>query len=351
MSGHRANRVAGSTPSPGEPAGRPADNRTVARRSIAVVFAGTALLVALAGFAAAADARTSTVAFTRAPATALQGKLVKIAVATKPARSTTCKLVIRYQDGAVERMTTFSRLGVASWDWRVPQVAQPGRASLSASCVGVGSISRLITVVGTLIPPKIVVADQGFSVRAKPTSSEASFGLMLKNSSPNADALNVYVLVNFVMADGQAIGTKTETIDAIPAGTTYAYGGSLSFPGAAPVARLEVVVKVGDRQRRTVFQPLVQSIAVVPGRRDAAWVGEVNGEIVNDHPSLNVSRTKLSTVVFDVNGAIVGGGSGSATALLPPGTRQVFVITSGVDAIPWARAARAAVSTFATYTP
>ncbi len=42
---------------------------------------------------------------------------------------------------------------------------------------------------------------------------------MLRNTSPNADALNVYVLVNFVMADGQAIGTKAETIDAIPAGT------------------------------------------------------------------------------------------------------------------------------------
>jgi hypothetical protein len=37
--------------------------------------------------------------------------------------------------------------------------------------------------------------------------------------------------------------------------------------------------------------------------------------------------------------------------LLPPGTRQVFKITSGVEAIPWARAARAVVSTFATYTP
>jgi hypothetical protein len=321
------------------------------RTRIAVVAAGAALLVALVAFVAAADARVATVAFTRAPATALQGKLVRIAVATKPAKSTTCMLVVRYKDGAVERLNSFSRLGVATWDWRVPDVAQPGRASLSASCTGVGSVTKLVTVVGTLIPPKIVVVDQGFSVRAKSTSSEASFGLMLKNTSPNADALDVYVLVNFVMADGQAIGTKTDVIEAIPGGTTFAYGGSLNFPGAAPVARLEVVVKVGGRQRGTIHQPLVQSIGIVPGRRDAMWVGEVNGEIVNDHLSLNVSRTKLSTVVFDANGSIVGGGSGNASALLPPGTRQVFVITSGIDAIPWARAARAAVSTYATYTP
>jgi hypothetical protein len=310
------------------------------------------MLAVLVGFVSAAGARTSKVSFTRAPATALQGKLVKIVVSTKPAATTRCKLAVMHADGVVEQLgTSIAQRSTASWTWRVPEVAQPGRARLSVSCARAGSVTKLITIVGTLIPPKIVVADQGFSVRTKSIGSEASFGLMLKNTSPNADAVSVYVLVNFVMADGQAIGTTAETIDAIPAGTTYAYGGSLRFPGGAPVARLEVVVKVGDRQRHTIYQPLVQSIGVVPGLRDAMWVGEVNGEIINDHASLNVSRTKLSAVVFDAAGVIVGGGSGSASALLPPGTRQVFKITSGVDAIPWARAARASVSTFATYTP
>ena len=322
------------------------------RKSILVVAAGAALLFGLAAFAAGADARVAKVAFTRAPATALQGKLVRIAVSTKPVASTRCTLAVKYADGVIEQLgSAYARLGLAKWDWSVPEVAQPGRARLSVSCGRAGSITKLVTVVGSLIPPKIVVTDQGFSVRAKSTGSDASFGIMLRNSSPNADAVDVYVLTNFVMADGQAIGTKAEVIEAIPAGTTFAYGGSLHFPGGAPVARLEIVIRVGDRQRHTVYQPLIQSIGIVPGLRDAMWVGEVNGEIVNDHPSLNVSKTKLSTVVFDASGTIVGGGSGSATALLPPGTRQVFKITSGVDAIPWARAARAAVSTFATYTP
>lgn len=351
MSRSRPDRVARTTPAQGERAERGGDHRPVLRKSTLLAATATAL-AALAGLVAAADAQVARVAFTRAPATALQGKLVRLAVAAKPASSTRCTLAVTYNDGTVEQLgRTFARLGRATWEWRVPEVAQPGRARLTASCAGAGRVTRLITVVGTLIPPKIDVADQGFSVRAKSSGSEASFGLMLRNSSPNADALSVYVLVNFVMADGQAIGTKAETIDAIAAGTTYAYGGSLSFPGAAPVARLEVVVKVGGRQRRTIHQPLVQSIGVVPGRRDAAWVGEVNGEIVNDHATLNVSRTKLSTVVFDAGGSIVGGGVGYATALLPPGTRQVFAITSGVDAIPWARAARAAVSPLAVYTP
>jgi hypothetical protein len=351
VSGRRANRVAGTTPLQGEHGPQSAQNRFVTRKSILIVAAGAALLVGLASFAAVADARTAKVAFTRAPATALQGKVVKIAVSTKPTMRTRCTLVIRYRDGAVEKMTTATALGVATWDWRLPEVAQPGRASISVSCLGAGSVTRLVTVVGTLIPPKIVVVDQGFSVRVRTSGAAVSFGLMLKNTSPNADALSVYVLVNFVMADGQAIGTKTETIDAIAGGTTFAYGGVLNFPGAAPVVRLEVVVKVGGRQRHVIHQPLVQSIGIAPGLRDAMWVGEVNGELINDHPSLNVGRMKLSTVVFDASGVIVGGGSGYATALLPPGTREVFTINSGVDAIPWARAARAAVSTFATYTP
>ena len=328
-----------------------AKNRPVRRKWISIAIAAAALLLGVTSFAAGAETRTAKVAFTRAPATALQGKLVRISVAIRPLTSSRCTLTIRYQDGVSEKLPTFSRRGVASWEWRVPEVAQPGRASLSVTCAGAGSATRSVTVVGTLIPPKIVITDQGFSVRARATGSEATFGVMLKNTSPNADALEVYVLVNFVMLDGQAIGTKTVVLEAIPAGTTFAYGDSLRFPAAAPVARLEIVVQVGGRQRALIRQPIIQSIGIVPGLRDATWVGEVNGEIVNDHPSFNVSRTKLSTVVFDASGAIVGGGSGSATALLPPGTRQVFKITSGVEAIPWARAARAVVSTFATYTP
>ena len=135
------------------------------RKSIAIVAACAAFSRWLS-FAAVADARTAKVAFTRAPATALQGKVVKIAVSTKPTRGPGAHSVIRYHDGAVEKIddATAGRrdLGLA-----LPEVAQPGRTSLSVSCLGAGSVTRLVTVVGTLIPPKIVVADQGFSVRAR----------------------------------------------------------------------------------------------------------------------------------------------------------------------------------------
>lgn len=319
-------------------------------RSRIGIAALAALVLTLVLQPAAAPARSAAVKFTRAPAAVVQGGKVRIAVAVRPS-SGFCLLKVRYADGASQHIgQSLARRGVATWDWQVAEVAKAGRAILTASCGRAGRVSRAVTVVGNLIPPKIVVTNQGFSVRPKTTGSTASYGVMLRNASPNADALQVYVLVNFVMADGHLIGTRAETIEAIPAGTSFAYGGSLDFPGAAPVVRLEVVVQVAGRQRHAISQPLVSNVRVLPSRRDATWVGEVDGEIINDHARLSISRTKLSTVVFDADGNILGGGSGSASALLPPGTRQVFVINSGLDAIPWARAARAIVTPLGTYT-
>lgn len=315
---------------------------------LAVLAASTGVLDG-----SSANARPTAVAFVRAPASPLQGKLVRVVVSTTSNATARCTLVVRYADGATTNLGPAPAIqGRAEWSWRVPQVAQPGRARLTATCGRAGAATRLVTIVGTLIPPKITVLEQGFSVRARPYSgSTASFGLMLRNSSPNADALNVYVLVNFVMADGQAIGTKAETLDGIAAGSTFAYGGTLNFPGAAPVDRLEVVIKVGDRQPRTIHKPIVQSMGLAPARYDATWVGEVNGELVNNHPSLNISRAKIYAVVYDAAGAIIGGAAGQAPALLPPGTRQVFALTSGADAMTWSRASRAVGSSLATFTP
>jgi hypothetical protein len=311
------------------------------------------LALAVAGGASArpdASERAEAVRFVSAPAAAVQGNEARVVVRAN--RLVACRLSVRYSNGAT-KMIGVSRTigGRASWIWRVGEEAAVGKARLFASCGRAGSAARAVTVVGNLVPPKIVVTEQGFSIRPKNRGSSVSFGVMLKNESPNADALQVYVIVNFVMADGHLIGTKTETIDAIAAGRTYAHGGSLTFPGAAPVVRLEVVIKVAGRQRRLVHVPVASNINIVPDPRDGTWVGEVNGEIINDHPQLNLQRTQLSAVVFDAAGSVVGGGTGSASALLPPGTRQAFAIRSGVDAIPWARATRAVVTPLGTYVP
>jgi hypothetical protein len=315
----------------------------------------TALGVALLTLAClvllgAAQARADATRFASLPSTALQGK--QIAVSVRTSNAATCTLSVRFADRATQTLgRAFAAQGRASWVWQVPEVAQAGRATVTAACGRAGSISRAVTVVGSLIPPRIEIQKQGFSVRPRSSGSTASYGVLLKNVSPNADAVDVYVLVNFVLADGHLVGTASGTIGVVGAGQTYAYGNSLSFPGAAPVDHLEVVVKVGGRQRGVAKSPALENIRVLPGRSDAAWMGEVDGEVVNDHPTLNLRNANLSSVVLDASGNVIGGGTGSASALLPPGTRQAFALRSGFDSIPWSRVASSVVSSLATYTP
>ena len=226
---------------------------------------------------------------------------------------------------------------------------RPGPARLTVRC-GSASGSRSIVVVGTLIPPKITVVKTGWSVRQKPTGASVSYGLMLRNTSPNANALRVSVQVNFVLADNRLVGTATQIVPVISAGTTYNYAGSLQFPGAAPVAKLELVILVGQREKaQKLHQPAVDNVFAVPQTFDPAWTAWVQGEVINDHPTLTLKSTQLTALLFDAAGNILGGATGSAFNVLPPGTRQIFKLTSGVDSVPFAKIASVAISATPTY--
>jgi hypothetical protein len=296
-----------------------------------------------------ASGRTS---FTAIPGRALQGQQVVIVVKTRP--GVACQLGVRYADGT--RQVGIPRVvatgGRASWRWVVPEEAPVGPAIVTAACGAGGSATRSLIVVGSLVPPKIVVDQEGFSIRNRTFGgSIVSYGLILRNLSPNADAVNATVMVNFVMANDHLIGTDVRTVPFLPAGTTYAYGGSLRFPGGAPVERLEVVIQVAGRQHKSIHQPALAGLRVVPSLYEPAWLGEVDGEVVNDHPNLTLRSTQLSAVVFDATGRIVGGGTGYAIATLPPGTRQAFKVTSGLDAISAFNGSYARVSALGRYGP
>jgi len=200
-------------------------------------------------------------------------------------------------------------------------------------------------VIGQLIPPRIEVVKKGFSIRAKPYGGTGvSFGLLLQNDSQQFDATKIYVLVNFVMADNHALGTTTTTINAIQAGGTYALGGELTFPDAAPIQRLEVVIQVGGHSRPQLRLPAPANIHVMPDQFDPAWVGSVEGELLNSQAGLVLQNCQLSAVVFDEAGNVLGGGTGYAYATLPPATREVIKMTSGFNDIPIEHAASAMVS-------
>jgi hypothetical protein len=277
-------------------------------------------------------------------ARAYQGKPYTVSVTSKGA---SCALGVRYSDGSKQNglLGAKGANGRVTWKWTLPQLTAPGPALLSARCGG-SKGTRKITVVGSLIPPKIVVTKSGWSVRTRPyAGSTVSYGVLLRNTSPNVNAMSVNVQVNFVLADSKLIGTATKQIPSISAGETYNFADQLAFPGDAPIDKLEFVILVAAREKaQRTPRPGLDNIAVVPGQFEPAWTGWVQGEIVNDHRTLMLRSTSLSAVLFDAAGHVLGGATGAAYNPLPPGTRQVFKLTFGLDSIPYAKVASVAIS-------
>jgi len=316
-------------------------------RGLAAAALGVlALATGVSALAAAPPLR-----FVSGPARAPQGGHVDIQVAVRPGNAL-CTLKVNYANGAAQAGLNATRAvgGRAAWSWDVPLGAAVGRASLLARCTGAGTKKRSLLVVGASAPVRIDVVDKGYTVRNRTQGgADVSYGITLQNRSTTEDALYVTVLTNFVLADGKLIGSATETIASIPAGASYALGSGLRFPGDAPIDRLEVVVQAQKRQPHKLRTPPIENIHLEPSVYDEGFLGGVVGELVNDDPSLILQRATLSAVVLDAAGHIVGGGKGYAFAALPPSTRELFKITSGVTAIPMTQAVSAVVSTVPTW--
>jgi hypothetical protein len=263
-----------------------------------------------------------------------------------------CTLAVKYADGSAQGSLAprAAHNGRVAWTWKVPTQARPGLAHVSVGC-GSGRVSRPLMVVGGVLPPKIEVIKQGFSVKTPKIGGDSvSYGVLLVNRSKSDDALDVSVLVNFVNAGNVLIGSATKQLKSIRAGSEYALGNSVTFPARAPVARLEVVIRVAGRQPTSgPPAPALDNVRIVPDLREAIWVGSVEGELSNRAPKLTMTSASVSAVVLDSAGNVVGGGSGSVYGALPPGARQFFKLATGFGSIPTAKAASVQYTVDARY--
>jgi hypothetical protein len=316
--------------------------RLTALAAIALVFA-----------VAPASARNPAIQVALLPSHVLQGTDAQIGIAVRPA-GVTCTISLRYSDGSLQSglPAVVAAHGVASWSWTVPTTSQAGLARATFHCGRAGSLTRRFVVVGRLVAPRIVVEKTGFSTRAGLLGgTRLSYGVMLHNESDTKDASGISVQTNFVLANDHLLGTDNQHIDAMAAGADYALGNTVSFPGAAPVVRLEVVVTVDHFQAHTLHLPTLANIHLVPGLNDPAWLGTIEGEMQNTDPALTLRSATLSAVVFDANGDIVGGGNGYAFQSLPPGARSFLQVGNGLDVISIDRAATATVSISPSWAP
>jgi hypothetical protein len=304
------------------------------------------VLLSLAGPAAG----SSGLRFSTFPRRAVQRDALTVAVAVRT--GVRCAAAVRYKGGRRQALgTVASEGGRAVWRWDVPGDAKPGFARVHASCGRAGSASRRVIVVGQVVPPRIDVVKKGFSTR--PLSSvgtTVTYGLLLHNASPRRDALDVYVLVNFVGPENRLIGSASTNVPMVAAGSDYALGADASFQGAAPIQRLEVVIRIGRTGPHTVHVPAVSNVFLERSFSDPGWVGAVDGELTNDQSPLILQYASLSAVLLDAGGNIVGGATGFTFATLPPGGRVFFKLQSfGLRAVPIDRVAGVVVSVQPTY--
>ena len=307
----------------------------------------------LATSAGAAVDAGSNVGFRFLPQKAFQGQPASLTVTVRPS-GVRCVPTIRYANGAHQTLKpTVARGNRASWTFKIPAKARIGSANASVSCGRAGRISRSFAVVGPpAAPARVVIRKSGFSQRVRSTSREVSYGVVLSNPSPEKDALEVSVIINFVDSTNRVVATQAESIPAIGSNTDFYLGGSTTIPDSTPVSTLEIVTRIGSQDMATKLGPATADVLVQGAVYDPGWVGAVVGQIVNDHPSMLLASASVFTVVFDASGAVIGGGKGySTTGGLLPGVRAYFSASSGVSSIPVDRAASAGVSVLARYEP
>jgi hypothetical protein len=321
---------------------------TAAKRLLPLLVV-TAIVVS--SFATSASGRATAVQFISGNSRVVQGNEATVTVAVKPS-GVKCSLAVRYKSGAKQPglPVVVANASHATWTWEVPRKVQPGPARVTATCRGAGRATKRLTVIGQVLPPTVNVVKTGWSTRVYPYGGTGvSYGVILSNESKKQDALDVNVLVNFVMSDNRLIGSASNRVGDIAAGTEHAVGGELQFPGSAPIARLEVVVKIGRGGPATHTKPGISAVRVVPSIFEPQWCGSVEGEVQNDSPVRNLQSAELSTVVLDADGNIIGGGYGYGGAYLPPAARVFFKIDNGMRPIPFYKAASALVSVVPTY--
>lgn len=319
------------------------------RRSLVIVVAAVAAIAA--GSAAASSQWT--LRFSFVPQRAYQGQPAAVSALVKPSTAR-CSLLVRYSDNSVQQGlgTLHARVGRVEWKWTLAPDAPAGAARAVVTCGRSGTLSRTFIVVGgTVLHSKLTVVNTGFSQRPNKAGpgSAVSYGVVLDNPSSTEDAENVSVQVNFVDSTDHTLQTVTNRVKVVRAASTFNLGGYESLASQTPVVKLEVIVQTGGYVKRSVHEPATENVHVVPAATDPNWVGEVDGDLINDDPTNTLTTAQIYIVLSDSAGNIVGGGSGFLLSVLPSGTRSYFGASFGFQPVPIAKATTVSISVVPTY--
>jgi hypothetical protein len=130
------------------------------------------------------------------------------------------------------------------------------------------------------------------------------------------------------------VGTDGRIVSAIPAGSTYYFGGAIQHSAARTATTLEIHVQSAVGAPASLVPPGSANVHPVSGG--------IAGELVNTtaRPLSNLSR--ITGVVFNAAGDVIGGGANYQPATVAPGAHAAFSIST--PSVPLAGAASAQVS-------
>jgi len=202
----------------------------------------------------------------------------------------------------------------------------------------------------TLVKGAVVVRQTGVSTsHLGHEATRASWGVVLANTSPGRDALNVRVTVDLVGANGKAIPHQgrvaKQTLALIPAGRVFYYGGTATINGDIDVRGVRArVTAVGATPSRRFRLPPVFDVHL-----DTS-TGQLTGTFTNPY-SMSISPYDCAAdiVLFDRYGRIIGGDGpgeiGQLTSNIAPGAASP-VSFSVPDGIALSRIASARITVF-----
>jgi|1186.fasta_scaffold01376_2 hypothetical protein len=277
--------------------------------------------------AGAASARQGEVVFLTSPASAAQGSTVRATVVVSRAVPR-CTGTLRHAGTSSAKVVAVVRLR-ASFAWRLPATAAPGTWTIAVKCGRAGSAFGSFKVTRRTTPPAAVmvaVEKSGFSV----AGTELGYGVVLRDTSATRDAVGVTVTVNVVDAANRVLRTDTSHLSGIPAGSTYYFGGDVFLDAGSAPASLQVSVRTEGDQPKRLAGPQVAGLTATA---DAAGRVHLHGELTNTATQPMSSLTRISGVVFDTAGNVIGGGVTFPTAPVRPNDHFDFDLpVTGVTA-------------------
>jgi hypothetical protein len=217
--------------------------------------------------------------------------------------------------------------GNSTWRRRLPAGAKPGRWSLRVSCSPGKLRAAASFIVSVPLRPADVVVDQsGFNAETSGSTTSADCGLVLENRSPDSDARNVTVKVDFTDSLGAAVATTTTGVAVVPAGQTFNASCSVIANGTLSIASMKVAISIGKSVARKTQLPAVTDVMVTAP--DESRKQMVTGRFTNPYAFALTDQATIQAVFFDAAGHVIGGDQEGAGAGAQPARLSASSSTS-----------------------